>query len=64
MTLSDKRIDCFMRNFNPKDIIYFEEDVKEFIKKLIGDCSLYVLEEDEKFMIRQIKIRAGKELVE
>jgi len=56
MTLSDKRFACV------KGMAYSEEDVKEFIKELINNCSFCVCEEDEKFMIKQIKKRAGKEL--
>ena len=38
----------------------FEYWKEEFIKLLKDDCSFCVMEEDEKFMLKQIKKRAGE----
>ena len=45
-----------------QDMIWVD-DVKKFIRLLKEDASFCVIEEDQKFMIKQIDKRAGEELI-
>jgi len=59
--LSEKEVD----NYNGIDMgseFFFKEDVKEFIRLLLDNCSFCVIKEDEEFMKKQIIKRAGKKL--
>ena len=55
--------DCLSNKESEIADVFYKKDVKQFIKGLLSDCSFCILKEDEDFMIRQIKERAGEGLV-
>lgn len=55
-----KKLERF--EWKKRDKIFWEHDVKESIRRLKDSCSYCVCEEDEKFMLGQIKDIFGEEL--